>query len=146
MISGGLRHDGTNYRNEELLRRFQERIDATTHPSRRLDAEAYRKKPDPSDLAARHSEVIGMQPRGLDHARAPTLRRKAVLLAKVQDEGGHGLYLYSAGRDASHHAARGTRRGAATRACEVRLDLQPTRRSAGPTSARSGGWSTRARS
>src|SRR5574343_1531428 len=43
-----------------------------------------------------HSEVIGMQPEGNWITRAPTLRRKAVLLAKVQDEGGHGLYLYSA--------------------------------------------------
>jgi ring-1,2-phenylacetyl-CoA epoxidase subunit PaaA len=43
-----------------------------------------------------HSEVIGMQPEGNWIRRAPTLRRKMVLLAKVQDEGGHGLYLYSA--------------------------------------------------
>jgi ring-1,2-phenylacetyl-CoA epoxidase subunit PaaA len=43
-----------------------------------------------------HSEVIGMQPEGNWITRAPTLRRKAILLAKVQDEGGHGLYLYSA--------------------------------------------------
>ena len=43
-----------------------------------------------------HSEVIGMQPEGNWITRAPTLRRKAVLLSKVQDEGGHGLYLYSA--------------------------------------------------
>ncbi|MCU0434447.1 MAG: 1,2-phenylacetyl-CoA epoxidase subunit A [Bacteroidia bacterium] len=43
-----------------------------------------------------HSEVIGMQPEGNWITRAPSLRRKAVLLAKVQDEGGHGLYLYSA--------------------------------------------------
>ena len=43
-----------------------------------------------------HSEVIGMQPEGTWISRAPTLHRKIVLLAKVQDEGGHGLYLYSA--------------------------------------------------
>nr|WP_272941709.1 1,2-phenylacetyl-CoA epoxidase subunit PaaA [Marinobacterium stanieri] len=43
-----------------------------------------------------HSEVIGMQPEGNWIARAPSLRRKAVLLSKVQDEAGHGLYLYSA--------------------------------------------------
>ena len=43
-----------------------------------------------------HSEVIGMQPEGNWITRAPSLRRKAILLAKVQDEGGHGLYLYSA--------------------------------------------------
>ncbi len=43
-----------------------------------------------------HSEIIGMQPEGNWITRAPTLRRKAILLSKVQDEGGHGLYLYSA--------------------------------------------------
>jgi len=43
-----------------------------------------------------HSEVIGMLPEANWLTRAPTLRRKAVLLAKVQDEAGHGLYLYSA--------------------------------------------------
>lgn len=43
-----------------------------------------------------HSEVIGMQPEGGWMTRAPSLRRKAALLAKVQDEAGHGLYLYSA--------------------------------------------------
>jgi len=43
-----------------------------------------------------HSEIVGMQPEGNWLTRAPTLRRKAVLLAKVQDEAGHGLYLYSA--------------------------------------------------
>ncbi|MEJ2533286.1 MAG: 1,2-phenylacetyl-CoA epoxidase subunit A [Halioglobus sp.] len=43
-----------------------------------------------------HSEVIGMQPEGNWITRAPTLHRKCILLAKVQDEGGHGLYLYSA--------------------------------------------------
>jgi len=42
-----------------------------------------------------HSEVIGMQPEGNWITRAPSLRRKAILLAKVQDEGGHGLYIYS---------------------------------------------------
>ncbi len=43
-----------------------------------------------------HSEIIGMLPEGNWITRAPSLRRKAVLLAKVQDEAGHGLYLYSA--------------------------------------------------
>jgi ring-1,2-phenylacetyl-CoA epoxidase subunit PaaA len=53
-----------------------------------------------------HSEIVGMLPEGNWISRAPTLKRKAILLAKVQDEGGHGLYLYSAaetlgtGRDA----------------------------------------------
>jgi len=43
-----------------------------------------------------HSEIVGMLPEGNWISRAPTLRRKAVLIAKVQDEGGHGMYLYSA--------------------------------------------------
>jgi ring-1,2-phenylacetyl-CoA epoxidase subunit PaaA len=43
-----------------------------------------------------HSEIVGMLPEGNWITRAPNLRRKAVLLAKVQDEAGHGLYLYSA--------------------------------------------------
>ncbi|HEX6871742.1 MAG TPA: 1,2-phenylacetyl-CoA epoxidase subunit PaaA, partial [Micromonosporaceae bacterium] len=43
-----------------------------------------------------HSEIIGMQPEGNWITRAPSLKRKAILLAKVQDEAGHGLYLYAA--------------------------------------------------
>src|ERR671910_3542483 len=43
-----------------------------------------------------HSEIIGMQPESNWITRAPSLKRKAILMAKVQDEAGHGLYLYSA--------------------------------------------------
>src|SRR5689334_855718 len=43
-----------------------------------------------------HSEIVGMLPEGNWVTRAPTLRRKAILLAKIQDEAGHGLYLYAA--------------------------------------------------
>jgi len=43
-----------------------------------------------------HSEIIGMQPEGNWLTRAPSLKRKAILMSKVQDEAGHGLYLYSA--------------------------------------------------
>ena len=43
-----------------------------------------------------HSEIVGMYPEGNWISRAPSLKRKAILIAKVQDEGGHGLYLYSA--------------------------------------------------
>ena len=43
-----------------------------------------------------HSEIVGMQPEGNWITRAPSLKRKAILLAKVQDEAGHGLYLYAA--------------------------------------------------
>jgi ring-1,2-phenylacetyl-CoA epoxidase subunit PaaA len=58
--------------------------------------EAYRKNALRQMSQHAHSEVIGMQPEGSWITRAPTLRRKAILMAKVQDEGGHGLYLYSA--------------------------------------------------
>ena len=43
-----------------------------------------------------HSEIVGMLPEGNWISRAPTLKRKAILLSKIQDEGGHGLYLYAA--------------------------------------------------
>ena len=43
-----------------------------------------------------HSEIVGMLPEGNWIKRAPTLKRKAILLAKVQDEAGHGLYIYCA--------------------------------------------------
>ena len=43
-----------------------------------------------------HSEIVGQLPEGNWITRAPTLKRKSILLAKVQDEAGHGLYLYSA--------------------------------------------------
>ena len=43
-----------------------------------------------------HSEIVGMLPEGNWITRAPSLRRKAILMAKVQDEAGHGMYLYSA--------------------------------------------------
>src|SRR5215471_14403596 len=43
-----------------------------------------------------HSEIVGMLPEGNWITRAPSLKRKAILIAKVQDEAGHGLYLYSA--------------------------------------------------
>ena len=42
-----------------------------------------------------HSEIIGMQPKGNSLTRAPSLKRKAILVAKVQDEAGHGLYLHA---------------------------------------------------
>ncbi len=58
--------------------------------------EAYRKTLIRQISQHAHSEIIGMQPEGNWITRAPTLRRKATLLAKVQDEAGHGLYLYSA--------------------------------------------------
>src|ERR1700744_1451249 len=58
--------------------------------------EAYRKTLVRQMSQHAHSEIGGMLPEGNWISRAPSLRRKAVLLAKVQDEAGHGLYLYSA--------------------------------------------------
>ena len=58
--------------------------------------EAYRKISFAKFPSTPHSEVVGQLPEGNWITRAPTLRRKAILLAKVQDEAGHGLYLYSA--------------------------------------------------
>ena len=58
--------------------------------------EAYRKTLIRQISQHAHSEIVGMLPEGNWITRAPTLKRKAILLAKVQDEGGHGLYLYSA--------------------------------------------------
>lgn len=58
--------------------------------------DAYRKTVIRQIAQHAHSEIIGMQPEGNWIGRAPSLRRKAILLAKVQDEAGHGLYLYSA--------------------------------------------------
>src|SRR4028118_60798 len=58
--------------------------------------EAYRKTLVRQISQHAHSEIVGMLPEGNWLSRAPSLRRKAVLLAKVQDEAGHGLYLYCA--------------------------------------------------
>ena len=58
--------------------------------------EAYRKTLVRQISQHAHSEIIGMQPEANWITRAPSLKRKAILMAKVQDEAGHGLYLYSA--------------------------------------------------
>lgn len=58
--------------------------------------EAYRKTNLRQISQHAHSEIVGMLPEGNWITRAPSLKRKAILLAKVQDEAGHGLYLYSA--------------------------------------------------
>ncbi|AJT41896.1 1,2-phenylacetyl-CoA epoxidase subunit PaaA [Psychromicrobium lacuslunae] len=58
--------------------------------------EAYRKTLVRQISQHAHSEIIGMQPEANWISRAPSLKRKAILMAKVQDEAGHGLYLYSA--------------------------------------------------
>lgn len=82
---------------EEKLKKFQERIDANEKiEPRDWMPEAYKKTLFRQISQHAHSEVIGMQPEGNWVLRAPTLRAKKILLAKIQDEGGHGLYLYSA--------------------------------------------------
>ncbi len=92
---------------DALQTRFDEKIDADQkiEPQDWMP-EAYRRTLVRQISQHAHSEIIGMQPEGQWISRAPSLKRKAILLAKVQDEGGHGLYLYSAaetlgvGRDA----------------------------------------------
>lgn len=82
---------------EELEKRFQDKIDndIRIEPNDWMP-DAYRKTLIRQISQHAHSEVVGMLPEGNWITRAPNLRRKAVLLAKVQDEAGHGLYLYSA--------------------------------------------------
>ena len=83
---------------EARLARFQARVDAEEKiEARDWMPEAYRKTLVRQISQHAHSEIIGMQPEGNWLTRAPSLKRKAILLAKVQDEAGHGLYLYGAG-------------------------------------------------
>jgi ring-1,2-phenylacetyl-CoA epoxidase subunit PaaA len=81
----------------EKLARFQAKIDAEEkiEPNDWMP-EAYRRTLIRQISQHAHSEIMGMQPEGNWITRAPSLRRKAALLAKVQDEAGHGLYLYAA--------------------------------------------------
>src|SRR5210317_2085672 len=81
----------------EQLEAFQKRIDS----EEKIEAkdwmpEAYRRTLIRQISQHAHSEIIGMQPEGNWLTRAPSLKRKAILLAKIQDEAGHGLYLYGA--------------------------------------------------
>jgi ring-1,2-phenylacetyl-CoA epoxidase subunit PaaA len=79
------------------LRAFEELVDADQRVEPRdWMPDAYRKTLIRQIAQHAHSEIIGMQPEGNWISRAPSLRRKAILMAKVQDEAGHGLYLYSA--------------------------------------------------
>ena len=76
---------------------FQDRIDAgiRIEPNDSMP-DAYRKTLIRQISQHAHSEIVGQLPEGNWISRAPSLKRKAILLAKVQDEAGHGLYLYSA--------------------------------------------------
>lgn len=82
---------------EELERQFQEKIDneIKIEPKDWMP-DAYRNLLIRQISQHAHSETVGMLPEGNWITRAPSLRRKQILLAKVQDEAGHGLYLYSA--------------------------------------------------
>ena len=81
----------------QLQQRFDNRIDAGDFiEAKDWMPEAYRRTLVRQISQHAHSEVVGMLPEGNWISRAPTLKRKAILLAKVQDEGGHGLYLYAA--------------------------------------------------
>jgi ring-1,2-phenylacetyl-CoA epoxidase subunit PaaA len=77
--------------------RFQSRVDAEfkIEPNDWMP-EGYRRTLTRQISQHAHSEIVGMLPEGNWITRAPSLKRKAALLAKVQDEGGHGLYLYAA--------------------------------------------------
>ena len=78
-------------------RDFQEKVDAETKiEPKNWMPEGYRKTLIRQISQHAHSEVVGMLPEGNWVTRAPTLKRKLQLMAKIQDEAGHGLYLYSA--------------------------------------------------
>ncbi len=92
-----VKEEATAASDPKLEARFQAHVDAELkiEPNDWMP-EAYRKTLTRQISQHAHSEIVGMLPEGNWITRAPTLRRKAALLAKVQDEGGHGLYLYSA--------------------------------------------------
>jgi hypothetical protein len=104
--------------------RFQDRIDAgeKIEPKDWMP-DGYRKTLIRQIGQHAHSEIVGQLPEGNWITRAPTLERKAILLAKVQDEAGHGLYLYCAAETLGVSRDELTR-GSAYRANEIQLDLQ----------------------
>ncbi|MDD3559372.1 MAG: 1,2-phenylacetyl-CoA epoxidase subunit A, partial [Melioribacteraceae bacterium] len=84
-------------REVQLIKQFEERINngESIEPKDWMP-EKYRKQLIRMMSQHAHSEIVGMLPEGNWITRAPNLRRKLALLAKVQDEAGHGLYIYSA--------------------------------------------------
>jgi len=97
LVETGLRQVRTAADMSPEEQAFQARIDAGV----RIEAkdwmpEAYRKTLIRQISQHAHSEIVGQLPEGNWVTRAPTLKRKSILLAKIQDEAGHGLYLYSA--------------------------------------------------
>jgi ring-1,2-phenylacetyl-CoA epoxidase subunit PaaA len=86
-----------NVSTQDLEKKFQEKIDANLYiEPKDWMMDKYRHNLIRQISQHAHSEIVGMLPEGNWITRAPNLRRKAALLAKVQDEAGHGLYLYSA--------------------------------------------------
>jgi ring-1,2-phenylacetyl-CoA epoxidase subunit PaaA len=86
---------------QQVLVKAQMRFDEVIDADGKIEPkdwmpEAYRKTLVRQISQHAHSEIVGMLPEGNWISRAPSLKRKAILIAKVQDEGGHGLYLYSA--------------------------------------------------
>jgi ring-1,2-phenylacetyl-CoA epoxidase subunit PaaA len=97
MVKTGVEHIQSKEEMSPEERAFQDRVDADIKiEPKEWMPEAYRKTLIRQISQHAHSEIIGMQPEGNWITRAPTLERKAILLAKVQDEAGHGLYLYCA--------------------------------------------------
>jgi ring-1,2-phenylacetyl-CoA epoxidase subunit PaaA len=93
----GTAQSAAETRDAELQAEFDRLIDADLRiEPRDWMPDAYRKTLIRQISQHAHSEIIGMQPEGNWITRAPSLKRKAILMAKVQDEAGHGLYLYSA--------------------------------------------------
>jgi ring-1,2-phenylacetyl-CoA epoxidase subunit PaaA len=87
----------TTLEEAEWMKRFDARIDEGGFiEAKDWMPEHYRKTLVRQISQHAHSEIVGMLPEGNWVTRAPTLKRKAILLAKIQDEGGHGLYLYAA--------------------------------------------------
>ena len=89
--------DSSTTESEEFLAAFQARVDREEkiEPNDPMP-DGYRRTLVRQIGQHAHSEIVGMLPEGNWITRAPTLERKAILLAKVQDEAGHGLYLYCA--------------------------------------------------
>lgn len=97
LVDTGLKNVRSAAEMSEEERAFQARIDdgIKIEPKDWMP-EAYRKTLVRQISQHAHSEIVGQLPEGNWVTRAPTLERKAILLAKIQDEAGHGLYLYSA--------------------------------------------------
>ena len=92
-----LLHKFIDMQNQELSDRFQAYVEAENKiEAKDWMPDGYRKTLIRQISQHAHSEIVGMLPEGNWITRAPSLRRKTILISKVQDEAGHGLYLYSA--------------------------------------------------